>query len=74
MTLNLPEVREVSATRPLAGRPHRCTICGLPIAIGTRYARHTLYDRGALDRKKRLFVVCYHLPSCTPVRGDSNVG
>lgn len=61
---DLPLVREISATRPLAGKPHTCTICGLPVAIGTRYARHTLYNKEAIDRKRRLIVVCYHLPSC----------
>lgn len=64
MRNDLPIAHELEATHPLAGRLHTCTICGLPIAIGTRYAKHVLYLPGALDRKKRLMAVRYHLPQC----------
>lgn len=64
MRNDLPIAREIEATRPLAARPHTCTICGLPIAIGTRYAKHVLYLPEALDKKRRLMAVRYHLPQC----------
>lgn len=64
MTDNLPTVSTISESRPLARTPHTCTVCGLQIAIGTRYSKHVLCNHDALNPKKRLVVVRWHLPYC----------
>lgn len=61
---DLPVVHEIAASRPLARVPHICTVCGLPIAIGTRYSRHIIRNDDLLDRRKNLQVVKWHLPFC----------
>ena len=61
---DLPSVRHLSSTRPLARLEHSCSVCGFPIAIGTRYERILLRDTDALNQKKSLRVIKWHLPHC----------
>lgn len=61
---NLPHVSTISESRPLARTPHVCTVCGLPIAIGSRYSKHVLCNHDSINPKKRLVVVRWHLPYC----------
>lgn len=60
----LPEIKQLSSTRPLARQEHKCTVCGMPIAIGTRYERILTKDLDALNPEKPLRVIKWHLPHC----------
>lgn len=60
-TRDLPNVTAISEARPLARLPHRCTICGRPIAIGSRYGRYVYRDDDALDRKTAIRVAKFHI-------------
>ena len=65
MTINtLPSITTISESRPLARSFHTCTVCGTPIAIGLRYQRIVLRNHDALNLKKALRVVKWHLPFC----------
>jgi hypothetical protein len=57
-------LKQIRESRPLARTPHHCTVCGLPIAIGTRYQVIIYKDNEALDRNKSLKSVKWHLPIC----------
>lgn len=61
---DLPLITTINESRPLARTSHTCSVCGLPIAIGTRYSRTLIRDDDLLDRKKALKVVKWHLPLC----------
>lgn len=56
------EIREIAESRPLARTSHKCSVCGLPIAIGTRYQRILYRDNTSLRRDVR--VIKWHLPRC----------
>lgn len=70
--MDLPLITTISESRPLARTTHTCTVCGLPIAIGTRYSRHVISNDDALDRKHKLRVIKWHLPYC-PRGEETNV-
>ena len=59
-----PKVTVIGERDPLAAHPHNCTVCGRPIAIGSRYHRVVLRNHESLDRRKALVVAKYHLPYC----------
>lgn len=61
---DLPSIVTIASTRPLARSEHTCTVCGLPIAIGSRYERVVLRNDELLDRAHSLRVVKWHLPFC----------
>lgn len=63
----LPRVSTISESRPLAQTSHTCTVCGTPIAIGLRYHRIVLRNDDALNPKKALQVIKWHLPFCPEV-------
>jgi hypothetical protein len=67
---DLPRISLVSETRPLAATLHHCTICGLPIAIGTLYDRYIIanHDLVGPNRHKRLRTLKCHYPRCEEVR------
>ena len=62
--MQLPLIRHIAASRPLARTPHRCSVCGLSIAIGSRYARHVIRDIDAKWHREQLKTIKWHLPSC----------
>lgn len=64
MTDNLPQITTISETRPLAHTSHLCTVCGRAILPGTHYSRILLRRDDALDVRKALTVVKWHLPYC----------
>lgn len=59
-----PEIKQLSSERRRALKEHSCSVCGLPIAIGTRYERILTKDFDALNPKRPLRVVKWHLPFC----------
>lgn len=64
---DLPRIRHVSHSRPLAAVAHLCSVCGQPIAIGSQYEKHTIVNCDALGRKAhRLLTFKWHLPQCPP--------
>jgi hypothetical protein len=64
---DLPLVTTISESRPLAQTEHRCTVCGHMILRGTRYSRTLLRNDDAINPKKSLQVVKWHLPYCPEV-------
>lgn len=63
-TDDLPEVHQLSSERRRALQEHQCSVCGLPIAIGSTYERILTKDLEALNPKKSLRVIKWHLPHC----------
>lgn len=59
-----PDVIEIAATRQRARKPHTCSVCGATIAIGSLYSKHLLRNRDAINPKKALVCVRWHLPHC----------
>lgn len=54
----------IRESRPLARFPHRCTVCGQPIAIGTQYSCVIVRDNDRKDKNRNLISFKWHLPSC----------
>jgi len=64
-------VKLIRESRPLARFPHSCSICSLPIAIGTEYSCVVIRDSSRSDRNKNLVQLRWHLPLCPrEVRND----
>lgn len=63
MPTNESPIRKVEESRPLARRPHTCSVCGHPIAIGTRHVRCVFVDT-SLRGPQRLTTVRYHDGKC----------
>ena len=63
-TSGFQDVIEIAATRQRARVPHTCSVCNGTIAIGSLYSKHLLRDRGALNPRKALTTVRWHLPYC----------
>lgn len=61
---DLPRISLIEESRPLAARLHTCTICGQPIAIGSRYDRYVIANRDLVgpNRHKRLRALKCHYP------------
>lgn len=59
MVSHLTNLRE---SRPLARLSHTCSVCGQPIAIGSRYSRTVVIDAESI--RNRLKVIRWHLPHC----------
>lgn len=68
----LPIVREIATSRPLARVSHTCTICGCPIAIGQRYERILYRDLTALNQSRSLRTVKLHEIGRCPATESSN--
>ena len=62
------DIRQIAVTRPLARTTHTCSVCGRPIAIGSRYERHLYRDDAALTATLR--VAKWHWPRCELPRAD----
>ena len=62
--MSLPSIRQIAEGSPLAARPHTCSVCGEPIAIGERYTRILYLDQDTLDRKHALRVAKIHSGPC----------
>lgn len=58
------DIRKIAEACPLARRPHTCSVCGHPIAIGSRYGRIVAIQTSSLDRKPSVFK--FHKPACPP--------
>jgi hypothetical protein len=65
--VDLPNVKPINQTRPLARKVHLCSVCGQPIAIGQSYERHLVRNIDALDPKKSLIVFKWHAEACPEV-------
>lgn len=63
-TLDLPVIRVLSETIPLAKAKHFCTICGRVIEPGSRYHRYVFRNDALLDRKTSLRVAKTCFPIC----------
>lgn len=64
---DLPCVTTISESRPLAQTEHQCSVCGRAILKGTRYSRIVLRNDDALNPRKALQVIKWHLPFCPEV-------
>lgn len=56
------EVQKIAEACPLARRPHTCSICGNPIAIGDRYERLVYVDKSQIGA--RPLIAKLHKPRC----------
>jgi hypothetical protein len=56
------EVQKIAEACPLARRPHLCSVCSQPIAIGSRYDRIVYIDKRNVGAKPT--VAKLHRPSC----------
>lgn len=64
--LYVAKYRQLREASPLARTPSNCTVCGLPIAVGSRYTKIVYIDHEELNSKRKLKTVKWHLPTCPP--------